>query len=378
MHFVHSLNEGGIERLLFELCRKINRELFEIQICCIREKGILYRDFENIGIKIHYLNAEKELTFGNIYRNAFKLIQLRKILINEDIDITHGHEFFSTVFSRLSAVISGIRIRFITLHNMYLWWSKKVHFVQKILSYITTRIICNSASTMKFSLEHDKISRSKYSLIYNGIDTDKFKRKQFDKTSLLKEFGFKESDYICLSVGNISIRKGFEYMIRVMSKLNIEYDKLKYLIVGGEHHEENDEFKKIMNLITEYKLNEVVKITGRRNDVEKFLNVCDLYVMPSVTEGFGLALTEAMSMENIVLVSDIEPFREIVSDGNNGYYFKSCDCDSLSEKLRMILNLDEIEKSRIKRNARNTVMEKFNLDTMVKNYELLYKSKNNI
>ncbi|MEO6694629.1 MAG: glycosyltransferase [Ignavibacteria bacterium] len=374
MHFVHSLNEGGIERLLYEFCRKLNKEKFEIQICCVREKGLLYNNFEKLGIKVFCLKAEKELTFVNFFTNLKKIFYVRKLLIKESIEITHGHEFYSTIFSRVSALTAGVKWRYITLHNVYYWWNKKVHFIQRLLSSITTNVICNSYSTFRYSLKHDKIAEEKYKIIYNGIDCVKFQKKNVDKERLLIDFGFKENDYICVSVGNLSFRKGFEYLIRSAGLLKEEHDRIKYLIIGGEHHEEAREYKKLLDLISELKLENTVKITGQRNDVDVLLNVCDLYIMPSVVEGFGLALAEAMSTEKLALVSDIETFLEIIKDGENGFIFKSKDPASLAEKILMIKGLNNQVADKIRIQGRQTIIQNFNLEQMVKNYELLYQS----
>jgi len=328
-----------------------------------------------LGIRIHLLKARRDFNLKNIVYNFNVILKIRKLLLHEKIDITHGHEFFSTVFSRIASVLAGGKIRYITLHNVYYWWNADVHKFQKLLSYITTKVICNSKATMNYSKKFDKINPEKYVLIYNGIDCEKFKPQQIEKQKLLNEFFKGQQKKICLSVGSISHRKGFEHLIEAASTLKDKFPDLNFLIAGDRHHNEEDEYEKIKNLIDAKNLNDRVFITGNRNDVHLLLNSCDIFLMPSVAEGFGLALAEAMSSQCICIASDIEPFQEIIDNGVNGYLFKSKDSESLAEKITMILNKDKRELEKISVNARKKIEENFSSGKMMKQYEALYEFK---
>jgi len=372
MHFVHSLNEGGIERLLLEICKKIDRSKFEIQVCCLVEKGSIINEFESIGIRVHFVNAKRDFMIKNFIPNFFVLFNIVKLLKKEKITITHGHEFFSTVFSRIASVLSGVEKRYITLHNVYYWWGKGVHKTQKILSHFTTDIICVSKATLKYSMEHDKINKKKYILIYNGIDIGKFSPQNSDKKRFLKEFNLPEDQVICMSVGSISVRKGFEFLIGAAIILKDIHPKIVFIIIGGKHYGEENEFNKLYGLINKFNLNDRVIITGNRNDIGNILNFCDLFVMPSIVEGFGLALVEAMSMERVCIVSDIEPFKEIMTDGTEGFYFKSKDENDLANRIKQVLSMNNNYLGKIKLNARKKVVLKFSSDEMIRHYEKLY------
>jgi len=372
MHFVHSLNEGGIERLLLELCKKIDKNKFEIQICCLAEKGLIANEFENIGTRVHFVNAKRDFMIKHFVPNFLVLFKIVRLLKKEKITITHGHEFFSTVFSRIGSVLAGIKKIYITFHNIYYWWGKGVHKTQKILSHFTTKVICNSKATLDYSLKHDKIDKDKYILIYNGIDCEKFSPKNSDKTKFLKEFSLSEDQIICMSIGSISPRKGFKFLLKAANILYHDHPELVFIIIGGKHYGEEDELDKLSELIYKLNLNKKVIITGSRNDISDILNHCDLYVMPSIVEGFGLALTEAMSMERVCIVSDIEPFKEIIVNGKEGFFFRSKDEKDLAGKIKQVLLMNKNHLNEIKVNARKKVESKFSSVEMVRQYEKLY------
>ncbi len=377
LHVVHSLNDGGIERLLLEICRKIDKAKFEVQICCLVEVGNLAPEFEKLNIKLHFLNTKREFGFGNIFINIRKILELRRIIKTEEINITHGHEFYPTIFSRISAILAGVKYRYITLHNMYYWWGFWVHLAQYMLSYVTTRVICNSNSTMKFSISKDRINKKKYIVIYNGIDCIDFSSKAVDKVSLLKDLDLPARDIVFVSIGNISPRKGYQTSIKAIKSLKKDYESIIYLIVGGKHHQETDEYDRLIKMISEENLKDTVFITGRSNDVKSFLDICDVYLMPSVVEGFGISLIEALAMEKAAVVSDIEPFKEIIDDRENGFFFETGNSESLECKIREVLRLDSYHLKEVQEKGRRKILKNFDSVHMVKEYADLYLSNYN-
>lgn len=376
LHVVHSLNDGGIERLLLEICKRIDRSKFEIQICCLTGLGDLAPEFEKLDIRLHVLDAKRDFSIVNVFVNLKKIFELRKLIKTENINITHGHEFYATVFSRISALLAGVKGRYITLHNMYYWWGFGIHFSQYVLSFITTRIICNSVSTMNYSLQKDKIIKRKYAVIYNGIDCEKFSGYSSDKKDFFAKLNLPPKDLVLVSIGNISPRKGYESAILAVNSIKNEFKSFMYFIVGGKHHQETDEYDRLNKIIKDNELEDLVLITGRRNDVEAFLSVCDFYLMPSVVEGFGISLAEALAMEKIVIASDIEPFKEIVDDGINGFFFKKGDYQDLAGRIKEVSKIDPEHLGDIRKKAREKVISMFDSGRMVEEYSKLYLETN--
>lgn len=375
MHIVHSLNEGGIERLLLEMCLKLNKNKFNIQICCLVERGSIVSEFEKIGIRVHLINARRDFKLKNILPNTAALFRVIKLLRAEGIDITHGHEFFSTVFSRLAAIPARVKKRFITLHNVYYWWGPAIHKAQHFLSFFTTKVVCVSKAAMTYSLKHDKIDKEKYLLIYNGIDCVKFSPRSIDNKKLfLEEYNLANDQLICMSVGSISPRKNFTCLVKAANILRSKFPQIIYFIVGDKHYQEDFEYENIQGLIRDFKLEDRVIISGNRSDVNEILNFCDLYVMPSYVEGFGLALVEAMAVERVCVASDIEPFKEIVDNGKDGFLFESGNEHNLAEKIEEVLSMDKKCLKEVGSNARMKVIAKFSSQEMIRQYENLYEA----
>ena len=94
--------------------------------------------------------------------------------------------------------------------------------------------------------------------------------------------------------------------------------------------------------------------------------------MPSVIEGFGLALAEALSTEKVVIASDIPPFKEIIQDKVNGLLFRSGEYKEIISKFKEVMNMDKCVLDNMRKNARSTILSNFDSNMMVKKYEDLY------
>jgi glycosyltransferase involved in cell wall biosynthesis len=148
------------------------------------------------------------------------------------------------------------------------------------------------------------------------------------------------------------------------------------VFVGSARAHEDNIASEIIAFINNNNLDNYVKIYDTRQDIFKIYNILDLYVMPSVVEGYGLALAEAMSSELIAIGSDIPAFKELIDDNNNGFLFKSKDADSLCNKMIYVIsNIDKMDN--VKKEARTSIIKRFSSSTMISAYYDLYNIKNN-
>ena len=204
----------------------------------------------------------------------------------------------------------------------------------------------------------------------NGIDINEFVPVP-NNHKLRNELKLEKNSILIGQVGTFSIRKGQKYLVEAFINIHKEYNDTILVIVGGYRKHEPEIFNEVIQLIKEHRLKDRIRILKTRDDIINVYNGLDLYVMPSVVEGFGLALAEAMACEKVCIASDIPPFKEIITEGYDGFFFNSENVDSLTKVLKNVLdnsgNLNAIGK-----NARKTIVERFSNDSMVKQYDILY------
>ena len=118
-------------------------------------------------------------------------------------------------------------------------------------------------------------------------------------------------------------------------------------------------------------LRDRVAFLGHREDIPRVLKTIDIFVYPSLLEGLGTALLEAMSMEKPVAVSDIPTFRNFIEEDINGVFFKSGDPESMAKKVISLAGDDKL-RHLIGGNAKLTIIEKFSIEEMINRTEALY------
>ena len=138
-----------------------------------------------------------------------------------------------------------------------------------------------------------------------------------------------------LTVAVLSPIKSIETLIDAFGRVRSEFPEFKLVIVGDGPSLENLKLK-----VKNEKLEDAVIFTGRLslNEVKEAMKDCYVFVLPSLSEGFGRVLIEAMALSKPVVATNVGGIPEIVKDGVNGFLFEPKDIESLSRKLNMLLS----------------------------------------
>jgi len=162
-------------------------------------------------------------------------------------------------------------------------------------------------------------------------------------------FPVREPGHKLLFVGNIEPRKGLEILIKslaLISKFEFSCD-----IVGGSY-EYGEYFEYLKRLTTDADLADRVSFRGKLEpaSIVECYRKANIFVFPSLHEGFGMVLREAMSFGLPVIASDVAPINEIIKDGTNGYLFPPGDEEALADALHKLLSDFKAQKKISRRN----------------------------
>ena len=184
------------------------------------------------------------------------------------------------------------------------------------------------------------------------------------KTSDLKEKRL-------VSIGRLSKEKGFVDLIEMFNKLHELEPKWKLDIIG-----DGSQKNKIVDRIYQYKLTKDVTLHGfqKKKTINKILNKSSIYIMTSYTESFGIVLIEAMS-HGIPCISftSAEGANDLIKNGKNGYLIDNRDEDDMIEKIRLLINDQEL-REKLGSEARETSL-KYSSANIKKDWLKLLKRK---
>jgi glycosyltransferase involved in cell wall biosynthesis len=381
LHIVTNLSDGGLEKVVYLIIKHLDKSEFDHTVAVLtrNENDFLVEKFRNLGVDVISFDFDNRfLNYKSIFKNIPQLSKLVKLIRRKKIQVIHSHDIFPAFVARISYVCSALvfckpKRAIVTLHNIYFWLTPIHHFLNRVLSIFTYKIVCVSNAVMDYSVNHDKIKRSKYQVIFNGVESDSYSPDPECVKKYYTEFGYNGNEFIIGNVGVLSVRKGQKYIIKAMGQFIKKVPEARLLILGSEISHEKDTANEIYELIKDSKLEKYVKIVSPRDDVNKIYNLFSLYAMASISEGQSLSAIEAMLNAKICLFSDIEPFKEMITDGENGFLFSSENSEDFLRKLEYIhQNFHKLDSISLK--ARKDALRKYSVVNMSNSYGLLYKN----
>jgi L-malate glycosyltransferase len=307
------------------------------------------------NVEVVPLNAESRFDIAAIR-------QLRWHLKTRQYDILHTHHNFVGSLARLLAPRGTVIVD--TEHADH----KQHYSLPQVLVNIPTlprarRVVGNSEQTLQslYWFERLVLSQRKLDVIYNGVDVERI-----DSASTITPNPYEiEGDRIT-SVGRFSKTKNQSTLLRAFATISSEFPNTRLTLVGdGPLRSE------LESLAQSLGIEEAVEFTGfiDRDEVYQLLAASDLYVHPSLSEGFCMAVVEAMASNVPVIVSDIEVFYEVV--GAAGVYAAPTDPDEFAGRIREFLENPALQ-TEFAEKAYDRSRSRFHLEKTADEYRELY------
>ena len=189
----------------------------------------------------------------------------------------------------------------------------------------------------KYMVEHGGLPAEKIDVVYNSVDVAKYTHDEEERKKFRARFGIGDDEKIFSGLGIYIPRKGFDILIRAFANLCSEKKNLRLMLIG-----DGEERANYIALATSLGVADRLIMPEKFvADVRPWLWASDYYVMPSREEGFSIALLEVLASGLPVIVSDIEPFTEIIEDGANGLVAAKDDPDSFARAMGKMLAMGD-------------------------------------
>ena len=380
LHLLPALASGGAERQLVNLVSSTSVEKVNHVICVIGKAGFFAPFIRQVGYKIIELGVVGK---HPLLRAASKF---RRIIAQEKPDIIHSWLYDANVSSRLASLLNGKTPIITSLQSPDYapetrlagnWNPRKVQGL-KMIDKLTARLAnsyfvpCSESVKKSYQLYYG-INEDKTQVIYNSVVPKMLMVLEDDLDRLHREFKIPNDAFIYLSVGRLDKPKNHKILISAFQKVLPEIPNAYLLIVGAGDLE--SELKKQAK---DYQISERVLFLGRRKDVGTLLEAADVFVFPSLFEGLGIALVEAMFKSLACIASRIEVFEEVLTDGETGLLFDPTSVDELKDAMVELYKNEELRK-KLGENALSRAQEKFHASTTARQWEDFYlkvKSEN--
>lgn len=358
---------------------KENRK-YVLDVCSLKKLKDNYQTnmFKEVCSNVFSLSfSNKNIGLKGSLGNIIEFIKLVRLIVRNKYDIIHSHEIFASFNSRLAFIICKMLFYkkpakiFITYHSPFNNLHPIIHFANRVLSLFTDKIICVSKSVMNYALQYENISADKLLLIYNGLNPSEFCRNKEMGEYQRKLLGYNIDDIVIGNIGVYAQRKGQIYLVKAFNELLKQNSKLKLVLVGTKRDYEMDAFNEMKSFVEKNNLVEYVKFLEPVEEVQLYYNIFDLFVMCSVSEGFGLVAYEAMLTEKICVFSDLETFKEHIQNNVNGFIYENRNVDSMVKVINHVLEIFS-KLDLVRKNGRDYVVTNLSENEMMSKYINLY------
>jgi glycosyltransferase involved in cell wall biosynthesis len=205
--------------------------------------------------------------------------------------------------------------------------------IERVLSAITDRLIALTDAERQDHLDRDVGKADRFAVVPSGIDRERFGLARAQGKQQPEWFGCPPDALIVGSVGWLTDIKGHKYLIEAISKLKQNFPALHLVIVGS-----GDRQEALLKLAELLGLRDTVHLLGHRDDVEACLAGMDLFVLPSLNEGMGRALVEAMAAGLPVIASRVGGIPAVISHEQTGLLVPPGNADALADAIRRLLD----------------------------------------
>lgn len=373
LNIITRLELGGPPILLLDIIQRLNKDRFESSIATgitadskydmtefIREKHIEVFTFRSLVRNIHPL------------KDILALISLFLFIKKGKYDIIHCHTSKGGFIGRFAARLAGSKIIVYSPHGDVFkgYFNNLVTnifiMLERFAAPFTDNIITLSKKGAERFLEHGIGTRQQLKHIYNGIDIISYKRTKTTRAEKRIELGLGKDDFVCATVGRLVPVKGHQYLIEAIKKVVNKIPSAKFLFIGdGEL---------MPDLLTQTKslgLCKNIFFLGARSDIAEILNCIDIFLLPSLNEGFGIVLVEAMAMKRPVIATNVGGVPEIVVNETTGILLPPKDPEAFSSAIIRLYDTPEISM-KMGLAGYNRARRLFDITTTVTEFESLY------
>lgn len=313
---------GGVESIFLNLCKNIEKKII-FDFLCWDKKVAKREEFLCAGAKIFTLERPGK----NLWKYSKEMNKIVKKYDIYHVNLTR----YRFPLDIIIAKIAGLKI-VIHTHStkIYKSDSTKTNIIRILEHKLFKKFFINlSDIIISCNMESAKFffGEKKVNIIYNGIDTNKFKYFTEYRNEIRNQFGVSEDTILLGHVGRFSTEKNHKFLIDIIREISKYNDKYKLMCVGS-----GDLYNQIIDYAHKQGVTDKLIFTGVRSDINKLLSAMDVFLLPSYHEAYPLVLVEAQA-NGLPCVISKNVSKEIDITGKNFF----ANIDNINEWLNLLI-----------------------------------------
>lgn len=355
---------GGAERQLGSLAPRLQSKGLDIHILTRKYAGL--SSFERVeGIPVHRLPVPGSKPIASLSYTIAALILLKKI----KPDVLHAHEMFSTTTTAVATKAILKRPVIVTAHSSGYFGDisrlKKKFLGKQRLKTFCRNVDCFVAISNLIDRELQEVGVTPEKIVHipNAVDINLFYPLTTEEKQTLQErLGLPSDSLIIIYTGRLSKEKRPENLFKVWTRIREEFPNSLLLVLGTGPQEQ--ELKS--------QLSPGIQMLGKTGDVASYLQVSDLFVLPSSAEGLPVSLLEAMACGLPAVATAVGGTPEVLENNSSGLLIPPDDLPALQSAICEMLANPAL-RSRMGKAGRDRVIAHYSLEMAVNKLLVLYK-----
>lgn len=362
---IDSIGAGGAERSLVELVPRVAERGRRPMVVSLRRRDVGFEDdMRASGVDVRFLNSGGRLG---------RIRELRRLIRDESPALVYASLYEASLVTRLAAMRLGVPVMVNLANTSYdpvrrsdpnlTWWRfRMVQEIDGFLSrHLTDHFHAVSQAVKDSAVRTLRISPDRVTVVHRGRDLARIGERTEDRRKEVRRLlGIDEAVPVVVSVGRQEFQKGHRYLIEAFVDVLAAHPRARLLIVGRT----GAASPALEELVTELRLADRVTFLGHRADVTDVMAASDVFAFPSLFEGLGGALIEAVALGLPTVASDIPAVREVVDDGVSADLVPPGDSQALAVALAEILS-DPDRRRAYGDRARETFQQRFRADDAI-------------
>lgn len=370
LHVITTLDAGGAENHLLMLCRGQKRLGADVSVAWLKGRGELAPEFEAAGCRAIRTDIDPLLPRRIVAAVARMVGVLRRLRPH----VVHTHLNKAEVVGNTAARICRVPAVVSSKHNDDAFLVKPhfrlMHFG---LSFGADAIIALSRHVEEYTRKIGVRPSVPIRTLHYGLDAETFARasdpdcSQKLREKFLVAVPMGKRKYLIGTAARLERQKGLQHLIEASALLGARRDDFATVILG-----EGTLRRELEQLVKDRGLEGRVHLPGRTRDMPSFMKALDVFCLPSLWEGFGLVLLEAMSCGVPVVATEVSAIPEVVADGSTGLLVPPADPKKLADAIGRLLDDAEL-RSRMAAAGEVRVRSAFGVERMVHETWRLYE-----
>jgi len=354
------LGVGGAEEILRQSLPLIAEEGFDVTLWSLKKGGRLLREIRDSGARVESLG-------GDSLWNPAPLGRLWSGIRKEGFDLVHSHLYWANLAARFVGRGAGKAAIVNSHHGTDAWASPSRRWLERATLSLADRVVVCSEAVRRCAIEKVGMPEEKVVTVANGIRVGRFSDGS-RRGAIRAALGLGPDQPVVGTVGRLDEPvKGLSVLAAAMERVAERIPAAVCLVIG-----EGPARASLEAIARRRSLSERFRFLGERRDVPDLLHAVDLYVQPSLLEGFGLSALEAMAAGKAVVASRVGGLMEVVADSVTGDLVPPGNPGDLARGIAGLLE-DPDRRERYGRAGQARARERFPLEKMVRGWTRLYR-----